>query len=131
MLAEAPMHLDDYSSQDIVIEYYADNSVQSAASTWYEDDGISPDSLSNAQYQRVVMSAEQRSNTLSLRYDVVGTYSTAPAQRNVEQVIYGLPKPTQVSVDGQILSSSQWRYTNGALNFILSLKTAASVSVAF
>jgi hypothetical protein len=125
------MHLDDYSSQDIVIEYYADNSVQSAASTWYEDDGISPDSLSNAQYQRVVMSAEQRSNTLSLRYDVVGTYSTAPAQRNVEQVIYGLPKPTQVSVDGQILSSSQWRYTNGALNFILSLKTAASVSVAF
>ncbi len=131
MLAEAPMHLDDYSSQDIVLEYYADSSVQSAVSTWYEDDGVTPDSLSNAQYQRVVMSAEQRSNTLSLRYEVVGTYSNAPVQRKVEQVIYGLPKPTQVTVDGQVLSSSQWRYTNGALNFSWSLKTAASVSVAF
>ena len=114
-----------------MLEYYADSSVQSAVSTWYEDDGVTPDSLSNAQYQRVVMSAEQRSNTLSLRYEVVGTYSNAPVQRKVEQVIYGLPKPTQVTVDGQVLSSSQWRYTNGALNFSWSLKTAASVSVAF
>ena len=54
-----------------MIEYYA-GSVQSATRTWFEDDGMSPDSPNKADYQSVVMSAEHRSNVLALRFDVVG-----------------------------------------------------------
>lgn len=129
MLTESTMHLDNYSTEDVVIEYYADSSVQSATRTWFEDDGMSPDSLNNADYQSVLMSAEHRSNVLALRYDVVGKYTSAPSQRSIAQVIYGLTEPSQITVDGRFLPASEWSFVEGVLQFSVSLRGSVNISI--
>jgi oligosaccharide 4-alpha-D-glucosyltransferase len=111
-LAVAPSHLDDYHTDELVIEYYADTSVPLAQNTWYEDDGRDPHSIKTNAYQSIHLSAAQRPSALSLHYTVQGSYAGAPAQRQVTSKIWGIERPNSVSLNSAAVA---WQWQDGAL----------------
>lgn len=129
MLNKAPMHLDDYNTQNVTIEYYAHADITSADGIWYEDDGTTVDSLSRGEYQTIIMDAQQTDKALFLVYGTAGDYPKAPDWRNVTQVIHGLPYPRKVIVDGVALNTTDWTYSEQTLEFNFTLNTEAKISV--
>jgi len=79
----------NYSSRALTLHYYADKSVHHASSHMYEDDGISPDSIPNDQYELLQFEARHLANSLTIDLQRTGgEYAGMPAVRELTVVIH-------------------------------------------
>jgi oligosaccharide 4-alpha-D-glucosyltransferase len=85
---------DDYSSVELALHYYADETVRSATGRMYEDDGTSRLSLQQGSYELLHFRAQQddASLTIDLRRDG-GDYDGRPETRDLEIVIHNWSAP--------------------------------------
>ena len=103
-MVPAVQSLKDYSSRQLELHYYHDQSVTTARGQMYEDDGVSPDSLQSRQYELLSFSAMANHNNLTLELNRTGLgYAGMPKQREVTLVIHQWVKPAKVLVGSQSL----------------------------
>jgi oligosaccharide 4-alpha-D-glucosyltransferase len=99
----AVQSLKDYSSRQLELHYYHDSSITQAKGQMYEDDGVSPDSLKNGQYELLTFNAKT-DNSLTLELNRTGLgYVGMPKQRDVTLVVHQWAKPAEVLVNGKTL----------------------------
>jgi oligosaccharide 4-alpha-D-glucosyltransferase len=112
-MVPAVQSLKDYSSRQLELHYYHDASVSHAKGQMYEDDGLSPDSLKNKQYELLTFAAQANNQSLSLHLNRTGLgYLGMPKQRQVTLVLHQVSKPATALVDGKAL---QWVETEAEL----------------
>jgi hypothetical protein len=93
-----------YPKDQLILHYYvADGTAQSMM---YEDDGATPNAITQKKFELIRMSssANPGSSTLTLSGNG-GLYNGKPAQRNVELFVYGLFKPTEVRINNTVVKS--------------------------
>jgi oligosaccharide 4-alpha-D-glucosyltransferase len=118
-MVSAVQSLKDYSSRQLELHYYYDPSVTTAKGQMYEDDGVSPDSLSTGQYELLSFTAKTN-NGLTLELNRTGLgYAGMPKQREVTFVAHQLAKAAAVLVNGKTLQwvSSEAEMTAGTAWF--------------
>lgn len=97
----------EYSSQQLTLHYYADESVKSSSGQMYEDDGVSVNSISKEQYELLNFSVTNERN-LSFNLSHQGQYHGMPKYRDVNLVIHHLEKqPKEVILNGRTLKVAQ------------------------
>jgi oligosaccharide 4-alpha-D-glucosyltransferase len=102
-MVPAMQSLKDYSSRQLELHYYHDKSIAQAKGQMYEDDGVSPDSLKNSQYELLTFQAKAN-NGLTLELNRIGLgYVGMPKQREVTMVVHQLAKAAEVLVNGKTL----------------------------
>jgi len=88
----------DYSSDELTLHYYADESVRNATGRMYEDDGKSRLSLDQGEFELLKFRAQQDGDslTIELRRDG-GDYDGRPDERELEIVIHNWSAPVATS----------------------------------
>ncbi|EGM77555.1 family 31 glycosyl hydrolase, alpha-glucosidase [Rheinheimera sp. A13L] len=101
-MVPAVQSLKDYSSRQLELHYYHDQSIRQAKGQMYEDDGKSPDSLSKGQYELLTFNAEAKGQSLAFELNRTGLgYLGMPKQRYVTLVVHQSDKPNAVTVNGR------------------------------
>ena len=101
-MVPAVQSLKDYSSRQLELHYYHDQSVTTARGQMYEDDGVSPDSLKNGEYELLRFSAETQGQRLKFEFKRTGLgYEGMPKQRNLTLVVHQSNKPDSIMVNGR------------------------------
>jgi oligosaccharide 4-alpha-D-glucosyltransferase len=79
----------DYSGDELVVHYYADDSVERSTGRMYDDDGESRTSLSDGRYELLHFDAEREGSALSIGLERSGgEYEGMPAEREVTIVVH-------------------------------------------
>ncbi|MDX3774178.1 glycoside hydrolase family 31 protein [Chromatiaceae bacterium AAb-1] len=95
----------DYQPEHLLLHYYADATVSCSKGQLYEDDGVSPDSLTSGNYQLLefYFLAENGEQRFEFRHSGNG-YKGEPESRELTLVLHNQPaKPQQILVDGRYL----------------------------
>jgi len=102
----------NYSSQNLVLHYYADNSVSSSSGMMYEDDGVSRSSLENNEFELLEFSSKQNERQLSIHLSrKKNEYTGSPQQRKLEVVIHHWKtKPKKIQFLGGSISHKNYTY---------------------
>ena len=87
-MVDAVQSTKDYNTKNLTLHYYADDSVKSATSTMYNDDGKDPKSLANNSFETLSFTATQIDKQLNIELQRNGQYAEMPAQRTVNLVIH-------------------------------------------
>lgn len=100
----------DYKTDDYTIKYFPVEGVGSEY-TLFEDDCKSATSLEKEEYSLITFSGLETSESYELNVSNEGTYTGAPAQKQLTFVIYNVDsKPRQVMVDGKKLRGKAVKY---------------------
>ena len=100
----------DYKTDDYTIKYFPVEGVGSEY-TLFEDDCKSATSLEKEEYSLITFSGLETSESYELNVSNEGTYTGAPAQKQLTFVIYNVDsKPRQVMADGKKLRGKAVKY---------------------
>jgi oligosaccharide 4-alpha-D-glucosyltransferase len=81
-----------YSSENLTLHYYADESVTRSEGRIYEDDGASRTSLEENRYELLHFTANRRDNTLGIAMQRDGEgYDGMPAERELTFIVHNWP----------------------------------------
>jgi len=78
-----------YSSENLVIEYYLDDSILHSDYVLFDDDGKTPFTIQNENYQTIELKYEKVGEVSEFSFSVNGKYKGQPQKRQVELIIYG------------------------------------------
>ena len=102
-MVEAVQSTKDYSTENLILHYYADSSVTSSSSKMYNDDGSDPESIKNSTFETLSFAAEQSQKQLLLTLTRSGQFEAMPKQRNVMAVIHNQTVIKQVVLKGRTI----------------------------
>ncbi len=95
----------DYSSAELTLHYYHDDSVTQASGEMYEDDGRNPDALADNAYELLTFEADRTDQALVITLKSQGDYPGRPAQRALSLKVHHLSQaPQSVSLDGKAVA---------------------------
>ncbi len=101
-------NIEAYSTDILNLDYFSDATVGDTRYNWYEDDGQSPNSLSDKQFQNVLFEASDTESSLHIKAKVQGSYEGAPLSRTVQLKINGLTNmPGELLINGQSIVIEQ------------------------
>ncbi len=101
----APMaNTREYSSRKLTLHFYADSSVECAKGEMYEDDGKTPDAITNGQFELLNFYYLQQDNEQKFELRRSGQYQGMPASRELTLVVHNQNvTPSHISVDGRYI----------------------------
>ncbi|MBY5921225.1 TIM-barrel domain-containing protein [Ferrimonas balearica] len=92
----------EYSSAELSLHYYHDDSVTEAKGQMYEDDGRNPNALAENAYELLSFEASRNGEALVIDLTSDGDYPGRPAQRALSLEVHHLSHaPERVSLDGK------------------------------
>ena len=95
------MTTDNYKADNFSIWYYPDETKPASSYTMYNDDGFSPKSLLNNEYETIHFTANYHIDSTSIHVTHQGSYATMPISRKLEFRIKNIIQlPGIVTVDG-------------------------------
>nr|WP_241664565.1 TIM-barrel domain-containing protein [Ningiella ruwaisensis] len=98
-MIDAIQNTEQYSSRLLKVRHFTHESQTKSLYTLYEDDGKTPATIENGDYQQIVFNSERKANTLLLEVKVEGKYPDAPLKRHLVFDITGLNStPESISV---------------------------------
>jgi oligosaccharide 4-alpha-D-glucosyltransferase len=90
---------DNYNTEQLELHYYADASVTHASGLMYDDDGVNPNSIKNAEFETLLFSAQQKDNKLQINLARKGKYQGMPEKRELSLVVHHwLKQPKNIQV---------------------------------
>lgn len=105
----------DYSSEELTLRYYFDQTVKQSTFEMYEDDGRYRQSISEQKYELLNFKAIQSKShsnqlTISLKR-VKGSYSKMPEKRKIKLMVHNWSAaPETIHFNEKTLSKNNWRY---------------------
>lgn len=84
---------DRYTTEQLDLHYYSDSTIKNASSVMYDDDGKSPDSIANQQFETLRFVANQQDNQLKISLNREGSYEGMPIKRAMRLVIHNWLRP--------------------------------------
>ncbi len=107
---------EQYSSENLSVHYYADESAPTASYTMYEDDGHSRNSLDDGQYELLRFNAKHAGDTLDVRLQRAGDgYDGMPEKRQVTLIVHNWDAATRaITINGWELLIAKKLPTSGA-----------------
>ncbi|MFD2167914.1 TIM-barrel domain-containing protein [Thalassotalea euphylliae] len=102
-MVNTPTNEKHYNTEKLALHYYFDATVKGSQGMFYDDDGISAQSLSSQHYQKVTFTAENSDNGLGIAFNSQGKgYAGMPKTREITLSIHNWPlMPTLVSFDAR------------------------------
>ena len=104
-MVEPVQTTDDYSTEKLILHYYAHESVNSATAKMYDDDGIDPEAITSNKFQTLTFNAKQRANKLQITLAKTGNYQSEPNTRQITVEVHNwTEKPNQLKVNDKSLA---------------------------
>ena len=103
------MSTKDYSSENLILHYYADESVVDSKGEMFEDNGIAFDSIAKNEFELLKFEAKHHNNTLTIVLSrTTESYANMSKNRAIKVVIHQwLKKPDEISFAGK---SREFKY---------------------
>ena len=79
---------EDYSSKELTLHYYADESVTESSGRMYEDDGKTRGNIESGNFELLEFSAQRDGDYLAIDLEHNGSYDGMPDSRRMEIVIH-------------------------------------------
>ena len=101
---------EEYSSKQLNVHYYADNSVPQATYQMYEDDGKTFHARQKGLFELLRFNAKQKKQKLTVKFtrEIHKVYQAMPKHRTLTFIVHNwLNQPTKVSVNHEILECKQ------------------------
>ena len=95
----------DYSSEDLTLHYYANESVRESSGQMYEDDGTSRTSIEDGAYELLDFKARHVDDSMRLEFARNGgSYDGMPEDRDVTLVVHNwIANAETIRVNGQLI----------------------------
>ncbi|GLP95850.1 TIM-barrel domain-containing protein [Paraferrimonas sedimenticola] len=94
----------DYSSANLTLHYYHDDSIAKGQGRMYEDDGQNPEAIAQGQYQLLEFDANFENRVLTVSVNAKGDYQGAPKQRRLTLKVHNWTHDSaKVQLSGQSL----------------------------
>ncbi len=102
----------DYSSKQLTLHYYADDSVPASSGAMYEDDGATHGAIENKAYDLLNFSATNVASYLSVNFSREGSgYKNMPETRDVSLIIHNVTAaPKRIELDGVTVEPLAYSY---------------------
>jgi oligosaccharide 4-alpha-D-glucosyltransferase len=100
---------EEYTSEKLIIHYYADHHVEKSDFIMYDDDGKTKDAIGKNLYELMEFKARNFDGMMMFSFNrqVKGKYIGMPAGRTIELVIHGIEKiPGSILIEDKKLSMS-------------------------
>ncbi|AWB67473.1 glycosyl hydrolase [Saccharobesus litoralis] len=92
---------DDYNPKQLTVHYYADPSVAESSYQMFDDDGQTPNTIENKQYELIDFTAKQDGEGLILGIDPKGyQYTGKPEARSIRLAIHNPIPAKRILIDG-------------------------------
>lgn len=103
-MAELVQSTRDYSSNKLMLHYYADPSVECAKGEMYEDDGKTPDAIANGQFELLNFYYLKQDGEQKFELRRSGNYTGKPDSRELTLVVHNqTATPKHISIDGRYI----------------------------
>jgi len=98
----------DYSSEQLTLHYYADDSVLQSSGKMYEDDGKTHGAIESQQFDLLSFSAKNTEKQISFDFERAGKgYENMPEARQIKLVVHNISQQIDgIEVEGLVLSKS-------------------------
>ncbi len=98
-----------YSTKELAIHYYFDESVKSSSGKMYDDDGETPNAFEKGEYELMSFKSEVKSEKLLINFNSnKGNYKSKPDSRNIKLLIHNLyKKPKKLLVGDKKIKISK------------------------
>ena len=115
----------NYSSENLILHYYADDTVPTSEGSMFEDDGINPVSLQDKAFEILKFSAKQNKNKGDLAIDLTRNgngYDGVPQKRKLELVIHNWPnKPHALFINQRLLDKKDYKFDQSIRQLVVSV----------
>ncbi|WP_445664032.1 TIM-barrel domain-containing protein [Fodinibius sp. AD559] len=101
-MTDVVQHTKKYSGNNLILHYYADESVSSSASKMYNDDGLTRNIIEKEKYELLTFKGVKDQNNLNFSFRAKTGEKYASSEKNIELVIHNLNnEPKKVTVNGE------------------------------
>jgi oligosaccharide 4-alpha-D-glucosyltransferase len=100
---------DNYSSENLIVHYFSDESRQESKYTLFEDDGLTKDAITKDQYELLDFAASLIDNleVFTFTRNIAGRYNGMPENRNIELVIHGITmQPGRILIGDRAIAAA-------------------------
>ncbi len=93
---------DDYSSAELTLHYYADESVSESSGRLYEDDGRTRGNIENGEFELLEFSANREGDYLAIDVERRGAWDGMPDERQITLVVHNWAEPAdRIRINGK------------------------------
>jgi len=92
-MVQAVQSTDNYTTKQLDLHYYAEQSVTNTTATMYDDDGKDPHAISRQAYETLSFNAEHLEGQLKISLQRQGHYDGMPAAREVRLIVHNWLTP--------------------------------------
>lgn len=117
----------EYDPQFLTVRYYP--SAQKSRYTLFEDDRQSPESLKDKEFVLISFEGESKGKHTEIAISSDGGYKGMPENRLFEIEVVGVPAPTKVEWDGNVLERAQTRRMIRQYGYLYDPKTRTATLV--
>jgi oligosaccharide 4-alpha-D-glucosyltransferase len=93
--------IDDYSTENLELHYYADESIKLSSSVMYDDDGTDPNAIRNNSFEQLEFSAVHQPKQLTISLKRLGQYQAMPKDRATTLIVHGWTEQTRAILINQ------------------------------
>lgn len=103
---------ENYTSDELNLHYYHDESVVKNQYQMYEDDGITPNNIEKKQYELLNFAASNQSGKLTIELERAGPgYHSMPNQRKMNLIVHGVRSaPVAIYIGEKKLPTTQFSH---------------------
>lgn len=94
-------NVSQYDPRFLTVKYFPGS--ESSEYTLFDDNRLSPESLTDGQYQLTHFSAEPKGNTVEINISSEGEYKEMPESRMITMEVPGISRPASVDLNGMRL----------------------------
>ena len=119
----------EYSGDNLVLHYYADESVSNSSSKMYNDDGLTRSAIEKGMYELLTFESARNENKLDFTFRAKIGENYLSSEKNIELVVHNISdQPKEITVNGEDVAI-QWNETTNKVQIPLDWNTQETVSI--
>lgn len=95
-MVEPVQSTDFYTTQNLMLHYYADSSVKFSTGVMYDDDGVDPNAIKNKHYEKLTFDSQQDKTQITFSLKRQGQYPTMPTTRGLTMMVHNWKQKPKV-----------------------------------
>jgi alpha-glucosidase len=118
----------EYNGNNLIVHYYADESVSNSTSKMYNDDGLTRGAVAKDEYELLIFESVRNENNLSITFGAKIGENYSPSEKSIELVVHNVTdQPKEITVNGERVAV-KWNQPKNKMSIPFNWDTQETVS---
>lgn len=125
-----PMHTtDDYNPDSLELHYYFDTSINESERKFYNDNGLTSNTIKNEMFEELEFEAERNGSTLELEFEANIKSNYKATIKDIQLIIHNIDKqPKSIKMDGKRVNVN-WDNTKKTLTIPITWQPSEELNI--